>query len=195
VSNSLRLHGLKPASVLLCPWGFSRQEYWSGLQVPSPGDLPDPGFKPGSPALQADSLPSEPQGSPYENTVDQFHQILARTSSPPSPLPHMHTFWPLHSVCKWTRSRCSADTWKLCFLGFRAPLHLSRHLTLTTPHLSPSGSCLSQGNSKGFPTSVCGGGNNSWSSSFLGPCPVLCSPPTRPPCLQVRKTRILGGFV
>ena len=38
---------------------FSRQEYWSGLQFPSPGDLPDPGIKPGSPALQADSLPSE----------------------------------------------------------------------------------------------------------------------------------------
>ena len=40
--------------------GFSRQEYWSGLPFPSPGDLPNPGIKPGSPALQADSLPSEP---------------------------------------------------------------------------------------------------------------------------------------
>ena len=39
--------------------GFSRQEYWSGLPFPSPGDLPDPGIKPGSPALQADSLPPE----------------------------------------------------------------------------------------------------------------------------------------
>ena len=39
---------------------FSRQEYWSGLPFPSPGDLPDPGIEPGSPALQADSLPSEP---------------------------------------------------------------------------------------------------------------------------------------
>ena len=39
---------------------FSRQEYWSGLPFPSPGDLPDPGIKPRSPALQADSLPSEP---------------------------------------------------------------------------------------------------------------------------------------
>ena len=42
--------------------GFSRQEYWSGLAFPSPGDLPDPGFEPGSPALQADALPSEPWG-------------------------------------------------------------------------------------------------------------------------------------
>ena len=44
-----------------CPsMGFSRQKYWSGLPVPSPGDLSDPGIKPGSPALQADFLPSEP---------------------------------------------------------------------------------------------------------------------------------------
>ena len=41
---------------------FSRQEYWSGLPYPPPGDLPNPGIEPGSPALQADSLPSEPPG-------------------------------------------------------------------------------------------------------------------------------------
>ena len=44
--------------------GFSRQEYWSGVPFPSPGDLPNPGIKPGSPALQADALPSEPPGKP-----------------------------------------------------------------------------------------------------------------------------------
>ena len=44
--------------------GFSRPEYWSGLSFPSPGDLPDPGIEPGSPALQADSLPSEPPENP-----------------------------------------------------------------------------------------------------------------------------------
>ena len=43
---------------------FSRQEYWSGLPFPSPGDLPDPAIKPGFPALQADALPSEPPGKP-----------------------------------------------------------------------------------------------------------------------------------
>ena len=42
--------------------GFSRQEYWSGLPFPSPGDLPDPGIEARSPALQADSLPSELTG-------------------------------------------------------------------------------------------------------------------------------------
>ena len=41
---------------------FSRQEYWNGLPFPSPGGLPHPGMEPGSPALQADSLPSEPPG-------------------------------------------------------------------------------------------------------------------------------------
>ena len=41
--------------------GFSRQEYWSGVPCPSPGDLPDPETEPRSPALKADSLPSEPQ--------------------------------------------------------------------------------------------------------------------------------------
>ena len=45
--------------------GCSRQEYWSGSPFPSPGDLPDPGIEPGSPALQADSSSSEPQGSPW----------------------------------------------------------------------------------------------------------------------------------
>ena len=42
--------------------GFSIQEYWSGLPFPPLGDLPDPGIETGSPALQADSLPSEPLG-------------------------------------------------------------------------------------------------------------------------------------
>ena len=42
--------------------GLTRQEYWSELPCPPPGDLPDPGIKPGSLALQADSLPSEPSG-------------------------------------------------------------------------------------------------------------------------------------
>ena len=43
---------------------FSRQEYWSGLSFPSPGDRPDSGIKTWSPALQTDSLPSEPPGKP-----------------------------------------------------------------------------------------------------------------------------------
>ena len=55
--------------------GFSRPDYWSGLPRPSPGDLPDPGSKPRSPVLQADSLPSEPPGSPNEAEVDIFMEL------------------------------------------------------------------------------------------------------------------------
>ena len=58
---------------------FSRQEYWSGLPFPPPGDLPDPGIEPSSPALRADSLPSVPPGKPQEggdiciHIADSFH--------------------------------------------------------------------------------------------------------------------------
>ena len=48
---------------------FSRQEYWSGLPFPSPGDLPDPGIQPRSPTSQVDSLPFEPSGKPPHNSI------------------------------------------------------------------------------------------------------------------------------
>ena len=64
----------KSCLTLATPWaiafqgplsmGFPRQEYWSGVPFPSPGDLPNPGNEPGSPALQADSLPTELQEKP-----------------------------------------------------------------------------------------------------------------------------------
>ena len=49
--------------------GFSRQEYWSGLSCPPPGDLPNPGIKPRSPTLQTDSLPTKPSGKPKNTGV------------------------------------------------------------------------------------------------------------------------------
>ena len=61
VSDSVQLHGLQPVR-LLCPWGFSRPEYWSVLPCPPPGDLPNPGIEPRCSTLQVDSLPSEPSG-------------------------------------------------------------------------------------------------------------------------------------
>ena len=48
--------------------GFSRQEYWSGLPFPSPGDLPDPGIEPGFPTLEAYALTSKPPGKPHTQT-------------------------------------------------------------------------------------------------------------------------------
>ena len=62
MSNSLQPHELSPTR-LLRPWEFSRQKHWNELPFPSSGDPPDPEIEPGSPALLADSLPSEPQGS------------------------------------------------------------------------------------------------------------------------------------
>ena len=66
----------KLCPILVTPWsialqaplsmGFSKQEYWSGLPFPSAGDLPNPGIAPWSPALQADSLPTELQWKPNE---------------------------------------------------------------------------------------------------------------------------------
>ena len=57
--------------------GFPRQEYWSGLLFPSPGDLPDPGIEPMFPALQADSLPSETPGKPHYDQECNGTQLLA----------------------------------------------------------------------------------------------------------------------
>ena len=74
-SNTIIVKSLTQSCPTLCnPWtvahqaplsmGFSRQEYWSGLPFPSPGDLPNPGIEPRSPTLQADALTSEPPGKP-----------------------------------------------------------------------------------------------------------------------------------
>ena len=71
----MKVKSLSHVRLFATPWtvayqalpsmGFSRQECWSGLPFPSPGDLPDPEIKAGSPALQADTLPSEPPGKPW----------------------------------------------------------------------------------------------------------------------------------
>ena len=68
----MKVKSLSRVRLFATPWtvayqappsvGFSRQEYWSGLPFPSPGDLSNPGSEPGSPALQADVLTSEPPG-------------------------------------------------------------------------------------------------------------------------------------
>ena len=77
MSDSFRPHGPQPTR-LLCPWRFSRQGYWSGLPCPLPGDLPDPGIEPRSPALQEDSLPSEPPGKPKK----LVHKCIRTSNSP-----------------------------------------------------------------------------------------------------------------
>ena len=71
---------------------FSRQEFWSGLLFPSPGDLPNPGVKPRSPTLQEDSLPTEPPGKPNygggnEDMVTSFKRSHACTVALSAPHP------------------------------------------------------------------------------------------------------------
>ena len=65
---------------------FPRQEYWSGLPFPSPGDLPNPGIEPGSPTLQADDLLSEPPGKSHfsrgtSELVFQVKEVLLELQS------------------------------------------------------------------------------------------------------------------
>ena len=71
--NKVKVKSLSRVQLFATPWtvsyqappsmGFSRQEHWSGLPFPSPGDLPDLGIEPGSPVLQAHALPPEPPGT------------------------------------------------------------------------------------------------------------------------------------
>ena len=83
---------LSPVRLFATPWtvayqappsmGFSRQQCWSGLPFPSPGDLPDPGIEHGSPTLQADALPSEPPGTNLKLIVKEIEiQCSPETSS------------------------------------------------------------------------------------------------------------------
>ena len=74
-SSEVKVKSLSRVRLFATPWTvayqappsteFSRQEYWSGLPFPSPGDLPNPEIEPGSPAFQADALTSEPPGKQY----------------------------------------------------------------------------------------------------------------------------------
>ena len=84
---------------LLCPWGFSRQEYWSGLPCPPPGDLLNLGNEPRSPALWEDSLPSEPPGKPLQSPLSSLKPCSLAPQVPSS----------------WTEE---VDRWALSFLEY-----------------------------------------------------------------------------
>ena len=73
---------------------FSKQVYWSGLPCPSLGELPDPGIEPGSPALQVDSLPSEPPGKLTSYIPIQNKKNVKKTGSGSLPVPNLYIFTP-----------------------------------------------------------------------------------------------------
>ena len=77
---------------------FSMPEYGSGQSFPSPGDLPNTGIEPRSPALQADSLPVEPQGKPKKTGVGSLslHQWIFLTQESNQGL--LHSRWILHQL-------------------------------------------------------------------------------------------------
>ena len=122
----LNVKSLSYVQLFATPWtvtyqvplsiGFSRQEYWSGLPFPPPGDLPNPGVEPRSPTLQADALLSEPPGKP--------HTIVYRLQS--------HTFvcfmyfgrWVLHTK---TSINFSHPHFHSLYLLIRVILQRPRH--------------------------------------------------------------------
>ena len=84
VSHSVVSDSASPWTVALqasLSMAFSRQEYWSGLPFPSPGDFPNRGIKPGSPALQADSLPSVPPGKPSGMVISRMSGTVIKPKS------------------------------------------------------------------------------------------------------------------
>ena len=118
--------------------GFSRQEFWSGLPCPPPGDLPDPGVEFRSPALQADSLPSEPPGMPRgliavdgircEDYPASIHSLVVV-----QPLSHVHLFvtpWVQH-----TRLPCPSPSQSFPNFMSTESVMPSNHLILCPPPL------------------------------------------------------------
>ena len=84
--NKVKVKSLSHVRLFVTPWtaayqalsmGFSRPEYWSGLPLPSPGHLPDPGIEPGSPALQTDALPPEPPGKISGNSEQERYNYYS----------------------------------------------------------------------------------------------------------------------
>ena len=136
MSDSLWLHGLSHVQLFETPctvahqtplsMGFSRQEFWSELSFPSPGDLPDPGLEPWSPALQADSLLHEPWGKPLFPHGCLKH-LLSHQFSSVQLLSHIWL-----STAPWTEtcqpSLSITNSWSLLKL-------MSIHLAIHSNHL------------------------------------------------------------
>ena len=93
---TLQPHG--PLARLFCLWGFSRQEHWSGLPFPSPGDICDPGIEPRSPTFQVDSLPSEPPGKPKNTGVGSLSLLQGIFPTQGSNQGLLHCRWILYQL-------------------------------------------------------------------------------------------------
>ena len=107
--------------------GFSRQECWSGLPFPSPGDLPDPGIEPRSPVLQADALLSEPPGKPLVGPWSNGISILRTIDSSAC------------SLSLWAQRKGYAKT--SCCLQTRKSSHPKMHLHSHPPDILGNPAC------------------------------------------------------
>ena len=131
---TFRTHGLQRTR-LLCPWEFSRQEYWSGLPCPPPGDLPNPGIKDRSSALQVDSLPSEPPGKPMNTGVGSLsflQGIFPTQELNQGFLCCMRIHYQLSHQGNPPKKRLWLNInrlWYMHKLGHSAPLHGTKHLS------------------------------------------------------------------
>ena len=97
--------------------GFPRQEYWSGLPFPSPGDLPEPGIEPGSPVFQADSLSAEPPGKLVTRYILTLISISINRS--------MHTS---QGFAPWVRKIPWRSKWQLTPVFLPGKFHGQRSL-------------------------------------------------------------------
>ena len=117
--------------------GFSRQEYWSGLPFPSPGGVPDPGIKPRSPALQADSL--HLSHSVAFSYIIQFSSVAQSCPTLCDPMNHSTPGLPVHhQLPEFTQTRVR---------------QVGDAIQLSHPLLSPSPSAPSPSQHQSFPMS------------------------------------------
>ena len=127
MSDSLWPHGLQHAR-LLCSWGFSRQEYWSELACPPPGDLPNPGIEHRSPALQAYCLPAELPGKPKVK-AKMFHFFIWKVKvKSPSHVQLFETPWILAHGIFQTR------VLEWVAISFSRGIFLTQGSNLSLPH-------------------------------------------------------------
>ena len=136
VSDPLLPHGLQPTR-LLCPRGFSRQEYWSGLPCSPPGDLPNPGIEPRSPALQADSLPAEPPGKPKNTGVGSLSLLQGIFLTWELNQGLLHCRWILYQL-SFLKSKMALGKWALAAATYLNPSRLTSKLWPRLLRASPS---------------------------------------------------------
>ena len=136
---------------LLCPWGFSRQEYWSGLSYPPPGDLPNPGIEPRSPTLQADSLPAEPLGKPKNTVVGSLSLLQAIFPTQESTWGLLHCRQILNQLSYLGSPSLCIPAYKYASVQFNSVQLLSRVQLFATPWITAYQASLSITNSQSLP--------------------------------------------